>query len=101
MHVILRQVQFPALDIRLSYNDIQLFLAIAKSIPTASTPLPSEYEPDPSARSELTAAPRDHWRQKTEALTGMQRPVYGLVFIPTTKKSPLLFGHSCYSVQRQ
>uniref|UniRef100_A0A672ZCY6 Vacuolar protein sorting 13 homolog D n=1 Tax=Sphaeramia orbicularis TaxID=375764 RepID=A0A672ZCY6_9TELE len=41
----LLEIQFPALDIRLSYNDIQLFLSIAKSIPTASTPLPHHCDP--------------------------------------------------------
>ncbi|XP_049609013.1 intermembrane lipid transfer protein VPS13D isoform X3 [Syngnathus scovelli] len=34
----LLEIQFPVLDIRLSYNDIQLFLAIAKSIPTVNPP---------------------------------------------------------------
>ncbi|XP_044206610.1 vacuolar protein sorting-associated protein 13D isoform X2 [Thunnus albacares] len=61
----LLEIQFPALDIRLSYNDIQLFLAIAKSIPTASTP--------PSSDSDITstepaAPPKDSFRQKTQAL---------------------------------
>lgn len=60
------QIQFPALDIRLSYNDIQLFLAIAKSIPTASTPLPH----DAAAAPEPSSTPRDIFRQKTEALIG-------------------------------
>ncbi|XP_074536599.1 intermembrane lipid transfer protein VPS13D [Halichoeres trimaculatus] len=60
----LLEIQFPALDIRLSYNDIQLFLAIAKSIPTASTPVP----PTTAPGTESTAAPKDSFRQKTEAL---------------------------------
>uniref|UniRef100_UPI0037E8D5D5 intermembrane lipid transfer protein VPS13D n=1 Tax=Semicossyphus pulcher TaxID=241346 RepID=UPI0037E8D5D5 len=60
----LLEIQFPALDIRLSYNDIQLFLAIAKSIPTASTPLP----PTTAPGTESTATPKDSFRQKTEAL---------------------------------
>lgn len=64
---VLPQIQFPALDIRLSYNDIQLFLAIAKSIPTASAPLP----PDGAAAPEPSAAPKDSFRQKTEALIGV------------------------------
>lgn len=62
---VLPQIQFPALDIRLSYNDIQLFLAIAKSIPTASAPLPSDGAAEPAA------APKDSFRQKTEALIGV------------------------------
>ncbi|XP_034027547.1 LOW QUALITY PROTEIN: vacuolar protein sorting-associated protein 13D [Thalassophryne amazonica] len=40
----LLEIQFPALDIRLSYNDIQLFLAIAKSIPTASPPPSCDFD---------------------------------------------------------
>uniref|UniRef100_A0A9J8AXX9 Vacuolar protein sorting 13 homolog D n=1 Tax=Cyprinus carpio carpio TaxID=630221 RepID=A0A9J8AXX9_CYPCA len=38
----LLEIQFPALDIRLSYNDVQLFLAIAKSIPTTGSTGPSD-----------------------------------------------------------
>lgn len=71
MHVILWQIQFPALDIRLSYNDIQLFLAIAKSIPTASAPLPSDSDTATAPSTEPAAAPKDSFRQKTEALIGM------------------------------
>lgn len=66
------QIQFPALDIRLSYNDIQLFLAIAKSIPQASTPLPSDGAAAPS--TEPPAAPKDSFQQKTKALIGVWRP---------------------------
>lgn len=66
---LLPQIQFPALDIRLSYNDIQLFLAIAKSIPTASAPLPSDGAAAPDA--EPAAAPKDSFQQKTEALVGV------------------------------
>uniref|UniRef100_A0A3P9N194 Vacuolar protein sorting 13 homolog D n=1 Tax=Poecilia reticulata TaxID=8081 RepID=A0A3P9N194_POERE len=40
----LLEIQFPALDIRLSYNDIQLFLSIAKSISAAQAP-PSQADP--------------------------------------------------------
>lgn len=70
MHVIFWQIQFPALDIRLSYNDIQLFLAIAKSIP-ASSPLPSDSDNTTAHSTEHTAKPKDSFRQKTEALIGM------------------------------
>ncbi|XP_053173014.1 intermembrane lipid transfer protein VPS13D isoform X2 [Scomber japonicus] len=63
----LLEIQFPALDIRLSYNDIQLFLAIAKSIPTASTPLqPDSDTSAPSAEPAPTA--KESFRQKTQAL---------------------------------
>uniref|UniRef100_A0A3Q3XBB5 UBA domain-containing protein n=1 Tax=Mola mola TaxID=94237 RepID=A0A3Q3XBB5_MOLML len=64
----LLEIQFPALDIRLSYNDIQLFLAIAKSIPTASTSLPSESGSTSTASTEPTAVPKDSFQQKTEAV---------------------------------
>uniref|UniRef100_A0A3Q3FFG1 Vacuolar protein sorting 13 homolog D n=1 Tax=Labrus bergylta TaxID=56723 RepID=A0A3Q3FFG1_9LABR len=60
----LLEIQFPALDIRLSYNDIQLFLAIAKSIPTARTPQP----PTEPQGAESSAPPKDSFRQKTEFL---------------------------------
>ncbi|XP_041656068.1 vacuolar protein sorting-associated protein 13D isoform X2 [Cheilinus undulatus] len=60
----LLEIQFPALDIRLSYNDIQLFLAIAKSIPTATTPPPTVTAPG----AESSTPPKDSFRQKTEAL---------------------------------
>uniref|UniRef100_A0A3B4T2L0 Vacuolar protein sorting 13 homolog D n=1 Tax=Seriola dumerili TaxID=41447 RepID=A0A3B4T2L0_SERDU len=64
----LLEVQFPALDIRLSYNDIQLFLAIAKSIPTSSAPLPSGSDTSTTSSTEPTATHKDSFRQKTEAL---------------------------------
>uniref|UniRef100_A0A3Q2P469 Vacuolar protein sorting 13 homolog D n=1 Tax=Fundulus heteroclitus TaxID=8078 RepID=A0A3Q2P469_FUNHE len=45
----LLEIQFPALDIRLSYNDIQLFLSIAKSMSAAKTPPDStDATPPPS-----------------------------------------------------
>lgn len=69
------QIQFPALDIRLSYNDVQLFLAIAKSIPTGS---PSVADPAFASQSvqstsspESTTKPKDSFRHRTEALLGM------------------------------
>lgn len=58
------QIHFPALDIRLSYNDIQLFLAIAKSIPTASTPVPTESDTTHTIKTERTDF-------RKEALIGM------------------------------
>lgn len=68
------QIQFPALDIRLSYNDVQLFLAIAKSIPTGS---PSVADPafasqavQSTASSETTTKQKDSFRHRTEALLG-------------------------------
>ncbi|XP_070696419.1 intermembrane lipid transfer protein VPS13D [Pempheris klunzingeri] len=64
----LLEIQFPALDIRLSYNDIQLFLAIAKSIPTASTALPSDSDTSTAPSTESTSTAKDLFRQKTEAL---------------------------------
>ncbi|XP_068181546.1 intermembrane lipid transfer protein VPS13D isoform X3 [Antennarius striatus] len=64
----LLEVQFPALDIRLSYNDIQLFLAIAKSIPTTGTGLPPDGDSVTASSSESTAAARDSFGQKTQEL---------------------------------
>ncbi|XP_017292232.1 vacuolar protein sorting-associated protein 13D isoform X2 [Kryptolebias marmoratus] len=59
----LLEIQFPALDIRLSYNDIQLFLAIAKSIPAAKTP----HAPS-SDSAEATIPPKSSTRQRTHNL---------------------------------
>ncbi|KAM9751025.1 intermembrane lipid transfer protein VPS13D isoform 4-T4 [Menidia menidia] len=65
----LLEIQFPALDIRLSYNDIQLFLAIAKSIPTASAgPTP----PSDSEGSQAAASPREGSRSKAPPLAETQ-----------------------------
>ncbi|XP_063738866.1 LOW QUALITY PROTEIN: intermembrane lipid transfer protein VPS13D [Eleginops maclovinus] len=64
----LLEIQFPTLDIRLSYNDIQLFLAIARSIPTSSSTLPSDCE---NSTTHATT-PKDLFRQKTEALIAGQ-----------------------------
>ncbi|XP_072553553.1 intermembrane lipid transfer protein VPS13D isoform X2 [Salminus brasiliensis] len=68
----LLEIQFPALDIRLSYNDVQLFLAIAKSIPTGSPSLAdpaSASQAAPSTASpETTSKPKDSFRHRTEAL---------------------------------
>ncbi|XP_054466000.1 intermembrane lipid transfer protein VPS13D [Anoplopoma fimbria] len=63
----LLEIQFPTLDIRLSYNDIQLFLAIARSIPTSSSALPSDCDSSTAASTEPATA-KDSFRQKTEAL---------------------------------
>lgn len=65
------QIHFPALDIRLSYNDIQLFLAIAKSIPTASTPVPTESDTTHAIKTERTDFRKDTSCEKTEAFIGM------------------------------
>uniref|UniRef100_A0AAZ3RG97 UBA domain-containing protein n=1 Tax=Oncorhynchus tshawytscha TaxID=74940 RepID=A0AAZ3RG97_ONCTS len=71
----LLEIQFPALDIRLSYNDVQLFLAIAKSIPTAGSPGPSDTAEGtqalvvPStANQDPSSSQKDNFRHKTEAL---------------------------------
>uniref|UniRef100_A0A3Q2EIY1 Vacuolar protein sorting 13 homolog D n=1 Tax=Cyprinodon variegatus TaxID=28743 RepID=A0A3Q2EIY1_CYPVA len=60
----LLEIQFPALDIRLSYNDIQLFLSIAKSISAAKAPSAT---PD---STDATLPPKDGIRQKTQSLMG-------------------------------
>ncbi|XP_068605139.1 intermembrane lipid transfer protein VPS13D [Brachionichthys hirsutus] len=64
----LLEVQFPALDIRLSYNDIQLFLAIAKSIPTTSTPLHLDCDNTTASSAEAAPTAKDSFQQKTKAL---------------------------------
>ncbi|KAM4737865.1 intermembrane lipid transfer protein VPS13D isoform 3-T3 [Anableps anableps] len=58
----LLEIQFPALDIRLSYNDIQLFLAIAKSISAAKA------VPSPPDSTDAAPAPKDGNKQKTQNL---------------------------------
>ncbi|XP_041130652.1 vacuolar protein sorting-associated protein 13D-like isoform X3 [Polyodon spathula] len=66
----LLEIQFPALDIRLSYNDVQLFLAIAKSIPTSGSTSP----PDPTLDAEPSTSKttQDLFRHKTEAILETQ-----------------------------
>ncbi|KAL2104176.1 hypothetical protein ACEWY4_001044 [Coilia grayii] len=69
----LLEIQFPALDIRLSYNDVQLFLAIAKSLPSAGSTTPSDpaTAPQPgtsTATTDTPSKPKDLFRHKTEAL---------------------------------
>ncbi|KAM6977932.1 LOW QUALITY PROTEIN: intermembrane lipid transfer protein VPS13D [Aplochiton taeniatus] len=68
----LLEIQFPALDIRLSYNDVQLFLAIAKSIPTATAGAAHTGSSSSSSSSSATLQPpasaKDVFRHKTEAL---------------------------------
>ncbi|XP_018408139.1 PREDICTED: vacuolar protein sorting-associated protein 13D [Nanorana parkeri] len=50
------EIQLQTLDIRLSYNDVQLFLAIAKSIPEQTSPsAPESAAPDTSASSASTS----------------------------------------------
>ncbi|XP_029973693.1 vacuolar protein sorting-associated protein 13D, partial [Salarias fasciatus] len=63
----LLEIQFPALDIRLSYNDIQLFLAIAKSIPAAGAPPPVHPDVSSAPPCETAAVARSSSRQKAEA----------------------------------
>ncbi|KAI5095714.1 vacuolar protein sorting-associated protein 13D isoform X1, partial [Silurus meridionalis] len=68
----LLEIQFPALDIRLSYNDVQLFLAIAKSIPTGSSsvadPASASEAVQATTGTETTTKPKDSFRHQTEAL---------------------------------
>lgn len=71
VYVIFWQIQFPALDIRLSYNDILLFLAIAKSIPASKTP------PASSSHSvEATIPSKSSTKQKTRSIRGKERPMH-------------------------
>lgn len=65
------QIQFPALDIRLSYNDIQLFLAIAKSVPAASTPPTSDLHTAAVPPSRTTTTPKDICRKKNAPAAGL------------------------------
>lgn len=66
------QIQFPALDIRLSYNDVQLFLAIAKSIPTTGSTGPSDTATETESSAPTASTDAKHsFRLKTEALLGL------------------------------
>ncbi|KAJ8257579.1 hypothetical protein GJAV_G00187290 [Gymnothorax javanicus] len=69
----LLEIQFPALDIRLSYNDVMLFLAIAKSIPTSGStssdkPSVSSQTGISTANPDSSSSQKDLFRHKTEAL---------------------------------
>lgn len=66
----LRQIQLPALDIRLSYNDIELFLAIARSIPTGAPALEDPSSVDIAKGLEPAVSQKDRFKAKTEALLG-------------------------------
>lgn len=66
----LLEIQFPALAIRLSYNDIQLFLDIAKSLPSWGTQ-ETEMETQNPVAPESTP-PKDSFGRKTEALIASQ-----------------------------
>lgn len=72
----LLEIQFPTLDIRLSYNDVQLFLAIAKSIPTGtssvSEPADAFQAVESTASSKINTKPEDSFRHRTEALLESQ-----------------------------
>uniref|UniRef100_A0A8C2SX67 Vacuolar protein sorting 13 homolog D n=1 Tax=Coturnix japonica TaxID=93934 RepID=A0A8C2SX67_COTJA len=64
------EIQLQALDIRLSYNDVQLFLAIAKSIPQQT----SAAMPDSSASvAESTANPSSSLVAESSSLTSENR----------------------------
>ncbi|XP_027026540.2 vacuolar protein sorting-associated protein 13D isoform X1 [Tachysurus fulvidraco] len=72
----LLEIQFPSLDIRLSYNDVQLFLAIAKSIPTGSPSVDNSALDSQVVQSTAspgtTTKPKDSFRHRTEALLESQ-----------------------------
>ncbi|XP_072305385.1 intermembrane lipid transfer protein VPS13D isoform X3 [Eucyclogobius newberryi] len=64
----LLEIQFPALAIRLSYNDIQLFLDIVKSLPSwGSQETDTQNPPGPEP-----APPIDSFARKTETLIASQ-----------------------------
>ncbi|XP_048417069.2 intermembrane lipid transfer protein VPS13D isoform X1 [Stegostoma tigrinum] len=50
------EIQFSTLDIRLSYNDVQLFLAIVKSFPKQTTVLSTVSDPD-SVNASISSVP--------------------------------------------
>lgn len=66
----LQQIQFPALDIRLSYNDIELFLAIARSIPTGAPVLEDPSSDATAEGPEPVLSQKDSFKAKTAALLG-------------------------------
>uniref|UniRef100_A0A8C3LM71 Vacuolar protein sorting 13 homolog D n=1 Tax=Chrysolophus pictus TaxID=9089 RepID=A0A8C3LM71_CHRPC len=73
------EIQLQALDIRLSYNDVQLFLAIAKSIPQQT----SAAMPDSSASvAESTANPSSSLVAEPSCLTSENREIPKRVLDP-------------------
>ncbi|TSM04819.1 Vacuolar protein sorting-associated protein 13D [Bagarius yarrelli] len=70
----LLEIQFPTLDIRLSYNDVQLFLAIAKSIPSGTSNVadPAEAFQAVQSTTSSTTKPKDSFRDRTQALLESQ-----------------------------
>lgn len=98
------QIQFPALDIRLSYNDIQLFLAIAKSIPTASASLPCDSDTTSSTSTEPPAAPKDNFKQKAEVLIGTYKLAHHHLFlgwIVGKRVKEMCWYWHCKNIQRR
>ncbi|XP_077570887.1 intermembrane lipid transfer protein VPS13D isoform X2 [Stigmatopora nigra] len=83
----LLEIQFPVLDIRLSYNDIQLFLAIAKSIPSANAPQASDPVPLDTTK--------DSHKKKNLALIGQLIHLQDLGFKKEDCKKALILckGH--------
>ncbi|XP_043387413.1 vacuolar protein sorting-associated protein 13D isoform X3 [Chelonia mydas] len=66
------EIQLQALDIRLSYNDVQLFLAIAKSIPgqtSAAVPESCVLDPDTAANNLSSSS----WENETSSSTSENR----------------------------
>ncbi|XP_077474724.1 intermembrane lipid transfer protein VPS13D isoform X1 [Stigmatopora argus] len=84
----LLEIQFPVLDIRLSYNDIQLFLAIAKSIPSANPPPASDPVP-------LDTAKVSHKKKKLALIEGQLIHLQDLGFKKEDCKKALILckGH--------
>lgn len=85
----LLEIQFPALDIRLSYNDVQFFLATGSTGPSETAT-----EAESSASTASTDPPsksKDSFRQKTEALLeGVRLNVYRIL----GSKGKTADGHS-------
>ncbi|XP_054629816.1 intermembrane lipid transfer protein VPS13D isoform X1 [Dunckerocampus dactyliophorus] len=91
----LLEIQFPVLDIRLSYNDIQLFLAIAKSIPAVNPPSASDSDVVTSAHTVPVDTPKRSKRKGLAFIEGQLIHLQDLGFSKEDCKKALILckGH--------
>ncbi|XP_053546399.1 intermembrane lipid transfer protein VPS13D isoform X2 [Bombina bombina] len=85
------EIQLPTLDIRLSYNDVQLFLAIAKSIPEQAKPgVPQSSEQD--AASSISGSVKEAEIASGSTREAQRRSIDPVLEIQLAKLQELGFG---------
>lgn len=74
---VIAQIHLQALDVRLSYNDVQLFLAIAKSIPSQANSMVVDASAL-DARASASASPTASWLNGSSASDTNDTPQHTL-----------------------